>query len=212
MDIKFETIKVFGPSIIKTKIPEDILIKINEYVDNVVTDKQKSNELNYGEQLVGDVTQEIRLDEKFAVDSGWLNFLALTTSKWIEAETKKKITKFNVISSWVVRQFQDEYNPIHWHGGHISGAGFLKIPKTFGESKQKKTEKKYVGGHLDLIHGSRMFLSKSIYEITPAVGDFYFFPNYLMHTVYPFNGSEDERRSISFNAKIDENIYNVYGN
>ena len=90
MDIKFETIKVFGPSIIKTKIPEDILIKINEYVDNVVTDKQKSNELNYGEQLVGDVTQEIRLDEKFAVDSGWLNFLALTTSKWIETETKKK--------------------------------------------------------------------------------------------------------------------------
>ena len=161
--------------------------------------------------LVGDVTQEIRLDEKFAVDSGWLNFLALTASKWIEEETKKKITKFNVISSWVVRQFQDEYNPIHWHGGHISGAGFLKIPKTFGESKQKKQEKKYVGGHLDLIHGSRMFLSKSIYEITPAVGDFYFFPNYLMHTVFPFKGTQEERRSISFNATIDEKIYKIEG-
>jgi len=31
-----------------------------------------------------------------------------------------------------------------------------------------------------------------------------------MHTVNPFYGNE-ERRSISFNANIDENIYNVYG-
>tara|TARA_B100000073_G_scaffold181605_1_gene150187 strand:+ start:334 stop:972 length:639 start_codon:yes stop_codon:yes gene_type:complete len=212
MEIKFETIKIFGPSVIKAKIPNDILIKINKYVDDVIEDKQKSKDLNYGEKLVGDVTQEIRLDEKFATESGWLNFLALTCSKWIEQETQKKISKFNVISSWVVRQFKDEYNPIHWHGGHVSGAGFLKLPNTFGESKQKKNEKKYVGGHLDLIHGSKMFLSKSIYEITPQVGDFYFFPNYLMHTVYPFNGSDEERRSISFNATIDEKIYNVYGN
>ena len=56
-----------------------------------------------------------------------------------------------------------------------------------------------------------MFLSKSIYEITPQVGDFYFFPNYLMHTVFPFKNTDEERRCISFNCKIDENIYNVYG-
>ena len=32
----------------------------------------------------------------------------------------------------------------------------------------------------------------------------------MMHTVYPFADSEEERRSISFNAYIDEGIYNVY--
>jgi len=26
----------------------------------------------------------------------------------------------------------------------------------------------------------------------------------MMHTVYPFSDSEEERRSVSFNAKIDE--------
>jgi hypothetical protein len=31
-----------------------------------------------------------------------------------------------------------------------------------------------------------------------------------MHTVYPFNGSDEERRSISFNARIDPKIYDVY--
>ena len=121
----------------------------------------------------------------------------------------KKITKFNLMSSWIVRQFDNEYNPLHVHGGHISGVGYLKVPKTFGKLKQDN--KAYNNnGNLNLVHGSRMFLSKSIYNIEPKVGDFYFFPNYLMHTVYPFNGTDEERRSISFNALIDNEIYDVY--
>ena len=34
---------------------------------------------------------------------------------------KKKITikKFQIIKSWIVRQFKNEYNPIHFHAGHI---------------------------------------------------------------------------------------------
>ena len=55
-----------------------------------------------------------------------------------------------------------------------------------------------------------MFLQKSTFSILPEVGQFYFFPNYMMHTVYPFTDSDEERRSISFNAKIDDKIYNVY--
>ena len=31
-----------------------------------------------------------------------------------------------------------------------------------------------------------------------------------MHTVYPFTGTDDERRSVSFNAVIDEDVYNVF--
>ena len=55
-----------------------------------------------------------------------------------------------------------------------------------------------------------MFLSESTFNIVPKVGEFYFFPNYLMHSVYPFSNSNEERRSVSFNANIDENIYNIY--
>ena len=56
-----------------------------------------------------------------------------------------------------------------------------------------------------------MFLSPIILNIVPKVGEFYFFPNYLMHGVYPFKNKNSERRSISFNATIDEDIYNVHG-
>ncbi len=209
--IDYNLIKGFGPSVLKVKIPDNILKKLNNYVDNIIGDKSKSQELNHGEKLVGDVTQELKLEEQIMRETGWGNFLANCTSKWVELETNKKIKKFQLVNSWIVRQFENEYNPTHWHGGHISGAGFLKVPHSLGKHVQGKENREYRGGNLQLIHGSRMFLCHSTINIVPEVGDFYFFPNYLMHTVFPFKNSSEERRSISFNANIDENIYNVYG-
>ena len=208
---KFKIIKKFGPSVLKVKIPKSIIKKLNKHIDEVVKNKSKSNRLNYGENLVGDVTQEFKLEKKIMKNTGWEKFIKLSAKKWLEIETDKKIKKFNIINSWVVRQFKNEYNPTHWHGGHIAGAGFLKVPRNLGKHVQQKRNKEYRGGNLQLIHGSRMFLSHSTLNIKPVVGDFYFFPNYLMHSVFPFKNSLEERRSISFNAKIDQDIYNVYG-
>ena len=154
--------------------------------------------------------KEFEIEQKVMQESGWGQFLSNCVSKWIEIETKSKITKFQILKSWVVRQFQNEYNPTHWHSGHISGAGFLKVPSDLGKNKQNKEKINYKGGNLQLMHGSRMFLSHSTMNIVPKVGDFYFFPNYLMHGVSPFTNSNDERRSISFNAEVDHNIYDVY--
>ena len=211
-NIKIELIKVFGPSVLKATIPEKIVNELNSYVDKLISDEKKSKEQDMGHELVGDVTQELEIEHIVMQEIGWGKFLADCTSKWIEIETKKKITKFNILSSWVVRQFENEFNPTHWHGGHISGAGFLKVPKNMGKINQDKTQTKYKGGNLQFTHGARMFLSQSTMTVEPKVGDFYFFPNYLMHTVYPFKDTDEERRSISFNATIDDSIYNVYGN
>ena len=207
----FEILKIFGPSVLKVKIPNEILESLNNYVDNIVVNEEKSKKLNYGENLAGDVSQEFVLENDIMKSTGWANFLAKLVYEWVKIETGNKITKFNIQKSWIVRQFKNEYNPIHWHNGHISGAGFLKIPNTFGKHVQKKENREYKGGNLELIHGTRVFMSNSTFSIIPKVGDFYFFPNYLMHTVYPFKETNEERRSISFNAYIDENIYNVYG-
>ena len=209
LDIKI--IRNFGPSVLKVKIPEKIVNHLNNYVDETVKNKEKSKKQNAGTGLVGDVTQEIHIENKTIKESGFGDFLAMCASKWIEIVAEKKITKFEIINSWVVRQFENEYNPTHWHSGHISGAGFLKVPSTLGTHKQEKKDKVYRGGNLQLIHGSKMFLCASTLNIEPKVGDFYFFPNYMMHSVFPFKNSKEERRSISFNANIDNEIYNVYG-
>ena len=208
--VKFEVIRQFGPSVFKIQIPDEILEKLNVYTEKIIKNKKISDQQDHGGALVGDVAQEIRLEKDFMLEIGWIQFLGSCVSKWIEIETKKKVTKFNLKNSWIVRQFKNEYNPTHYHSGHISGAGFLKLPKTFGKHVQEKNID-YKGGNLQLIHGNRLFLCPSLLDIKPKVGDFYFFPHYLMHTVFPFRGSEEERRSISFNATIDEEIFNVYG-
>ena len=208
-EIDFKFVRPFGPMICKVTIPEKIITSLNECVDKIIIDEEKVNKLDYGSNLAGNVEQEFKLEKDFVKSSGWGNFLSACAEVWIQKALNKKITKFEIISTWIVRQFENEYNPIHTHGGHLSGVGYLKVPKKLGEYKQKNKLNNQ-NGKLSLIHGSKMFLSDSTFNIIPKVGDFYFFPNYLMHTVYPFSNTSDERRSISFNAFIDENIYNIY--
>ena len=208
-DENFEVIKHFGPSILKTRIPDDMINKINNYVEKVIADKRKVSDLDNGNYLVADVTQEIRIEKEIMEEIGWLKFLAEKIARWIDIETNQKISEMKMITTWVVRQFENEFNPTHWHEGHISGAGFLKVPSSFGKPFQDN--KRDFNGNLTLIHGTKSFMCNSKFEIKPKVGDFYIFPHYLMHTVYPFNESNEERRSISFNAEIDNNIFNVFG-
>ena len=205
---KISILRPFGPSIAKFQLSENMIKSLNDYVEKIILDENKSRELDNGKNLAGNVKQEFILEKNILDSSGFSNFLKQAVSKWIEASDRKKINKFEIKKSWVVRQFENEYNPIHYHSGHISGVGYLKIPNDFGETVQQN--KKNENGRISFIHGSRIFNSSSIFTITPKVGDFYLFPNYLMHTVYPFYGNE-ERRSVSFNANIDDDIYNVFG-
>ena len=205
---KLNIINPFGPSIAKVKIPDKIIKSLNDHVDKIRNNEKLSEKFDAGKTLIGNVKQEIFLSKEIIEESGWLSFLTNSTRAWIKFCLGKNITKFNINSSWVVSQFSNEYNPVHWHNGHISGAGFLKLPPTFGKTFQK--EKKNLNGKLVLIHGSRSFMSDSKYEIIPEVGDFYIFPHYLMHAVYPFKDTNEERRSISFNALVDEKSFNVF--
>ena len=205
---KLNIISPFGPSIAKVKIPEKIIKTLNDHVDEVKTSEKMSKKFDGGKTLIGNVTQEILLSQEIIKESGWLSFLGNATQAWIKGVLEKEITKFNINSSWVVSQYTNQYNPVHWHNGHISGAGFLKVPSTFGETFQK--DKKNLNGKLTLIHGQRAFMSDTQFKIRPVVGDFYIFPHYLMHTVYPFKDTDEERRSISFNALVDEKTFDVH--
>ena len=210
--MSIQLIRAFGPTIAKIKIPNEMVKALNDYVDGLILDKKKSKELSAGANLAGDVTQEFKLEKEFSQRVGWLDLISKGVFQWIQMSTNQSIKEFKMIDSWIVRQFQNEYNPVHMHGGHVSGAGFLKVPKTFGKYVQEEKDrvKHYAGGTLNLIHGSKQFLSKSTFQIRPEVGDFYFFPNYMMHTVYPFKDTDEERRSISFNAFVDQSIYDTF--
>ena len=41
MNRKYKIIKRFGPSVLKVKIPKQILNKLNNYIDNITKNKKK---------------------------------------------------------------------------------------------------------------------------------------------------------------------------
>ena len=201
--MSFEIIKPFGPSIVKVKIPDHIISEMNSYINDLSRDEKKMSSLDHGHQLAGNVVQEFRLDIEFMKKINWAEFLAKSCQKWLLDGHNISIKKFEIIDSWVVRQFKNDYNPIHYHGGQISGVGYLKVPKNMGETVQNSKKTNH-NGKLVLIDGSKKFVCNPTYVVTPKVGDFYFFPSYMMHTVYPFSDTDEERRSVSFNARIDD--------
>ena len=194
----------FGPKIAIIKIPKKIVNKINDEVDNVLNDRRRLKKSDYSKKLVGQVKQEIRLNSHF-IKKNLLKFISINIKKYIKMSIKKDVKKINLKNLWVVRQFKNEYNPIHFHSGNISGVGYLKIPKNITKSRKRlKTN-----GTIDFIHGSKSFLSNSLFNHNPKVGDLILFPNYLMHTAYPFK-RDGERRSFSFNIDIDKKTFDVF--
>ena len=194
----------FGPKIAITKIPIKIINQINKEVDLIVSNRSRLKKSDYSKKLVGQVKQEIKLSNSF-VKKYLIKFIELNVKKYIKKSTNRNLKKINLKSFWVVRQYKNEYNPIHYHDGHLSAVGYLKIPKNLNKSKKQiKTN-----GTIDFINGSKNFLCESIYNHVPKVGDIIFFPNYLMHTAYPFH-VEGERRSFSLNIQLDKKITNIF--
>ena len=194
----------FGPKIAKLKLSNYLIKKLNKEVDRILSKKNLIKKFDYSNKLVGQVKQEFQIPKSF-IKKNLEKIIYKEVNKYIYKSLGKKISKIKIKNFWVVRQFNNEYNPIHFHDGHISGVGYLKIPKFF----LKKKKKTNIDGSIDFINGNKMLLSESIYNHQPKVGDIILFPHYLMHTAYPFK-SNGERRSFSFNLEIDKKIANVF--
>ena len=194
----------FGPKIAKLKLPQLLIKKINAEVDKILSKKKLVKKLDYSKKLVGQVKQEFQLPKAF-VKKNLEKVITKEVKNYIKKTIGKNTSKVNIKNFWVVRQFNNEYNPIHFHDGHISGVGYLKVPSfNYSSKKLIKTD-----GSIDFISGNKMFLSESIHNHQPKTGDVILFPHYLMHTAYPFN-SNGERRSFSFNLEIEQKIANVF--
>ena len=192
-----KNIKPFGPSIGKGKISKKFLDILNKEIDNKVVTKKN----DYSSKLASQIKKEIKISNNF-IKKNLEREIKKNIKNFLKNEKIKKVKDIKISNLWVVSQFKDEYNPIHYHDGDLSGVGYLKVPKDMTKNKFLKNKKDKTNGTIDFINGQRGFLSRSIYNIVPKERDLIIFPNYLMHTAYPFNINA-ERRSFSFNAKIN---------
>jgi len=191
-----KNIKPFGPSIGKTKISDKFFNKLNKEFDA----KSKSKKIDYSSKLASQIKNELKISDKF-IKQNLEKELKLSIKKFLLNENIKNIKEIKILNLWVVRQFKGEYNPIHYHEGDLSGVGYLKLPKGMTNNKLVQNKKLKTNGTIDFINGQKGFLSKSIHNVVPKIKELLIFPNYLMHTAYPFN-IDGERRSFSFNVKI----------
>ena len=191
-----KTFRAFGPTIGKGKLSKKFINIINTQIDKSIITKKN----DYSSKLASQIKNEIKLPNSF-IEKNLSKELIKNIKNYLKASEIEKIKEIKIINLWVVKQLKNEYNPIHYHSGQLSGVGYLKIPKNMNQNKTVKNKKIKTNGTIDFINGQRNFLSKSIYNLNPRVGDLMLFPNYLMHTAYPFN-IDAERRSFSFNVKI----------
>tara|TARA_B110000967_G_scaffold170275_1_gene180164 strand:- start:304 stop:894 length:591 start_codon:yes stop_codon:yes gene_type:complete len=191
-----KTFRVFGPTVGKGKLSRKFINTINSQIEKLILTQKN----DYSSKLASQIKNEIKLSNSFVKQKLSKELIRNVKSYLIDSEINK-IKEIKIIKLWVVKQLKNEYNPIHYHDGQISGVGYLRIPKNMNQNRMVKNKTIKTNGTIDFINGQKNFLSKSIYNLNPKVGDLVLFPNYLMHTVYPFN-IDAERISFSFNVKI----------
>ena len=82
----------------------------------------------------------------------------------------------------------------------------LKRPDTYGIDVFKmdiKTDGVYpTNGMLQFHNGDQSPISASQLLVDVEPGEFYVFPYTMLHGVYPFNGTDEIRRTMSYNCNL----------
>ena len=195
--INLKMLPVFGPKIGMLKLPDYVVESMLKITDNILSDK---NKISHGKYLAGQVKKELVISLDLLKKENLYDFFNNIQSHYVtNVLREKKSTKIN--DMWVNSQFENEYNPIHYHDGcTISSTFYLKMPKT----KPRMIEnKKDVDGNIVFInnnHSNPFFsLENALFNYKPNVGDMFIWPSRLLHGVYPFQG-KGERRSVAFNG------------
>ena len=199
--ISYDLYTPFGPRILKSSIPQNIVDEVNKKADVILEDEKKSEQLDYSGNLAGNVKKEI------ALSLGEIKSLELVVNKLVTEYIVKTVgSQFNpettnmTYTSWVVSQYAGDFNPVHIHDSQLSGVFFLKVPSGYEEEYRREDHYPSVGC-LEFLGSVPNTFSKHSYMAKPQIGDLYLFPSWLSHQVYPFR-SEGERRSMAFNIHL----------
>ena len=202
-----EYIAPFGPVMGYKKMSDSFVKNMNKAMNPNLKD--------WSGNLVGKVKHELKFDHE--IEKLWLDEFSQFIGRlhnFVEYRhsfgTKKLDTVNNdygikIASGWFVRQFENEYNPLHVHTScRLSCVGYLALP----DGIEKEWEEDYkdhhpANGHIQFAHGTNSGYNQTNFMVKPQVGDFYVFPAELFHCVYPFK-TKGERRSFSVNFNFLE--------
>ena len=193
-------VHTLGEIVAKFEMPKTFTDEIN----NVFNEKQHTT-TDWSTQLAGKIKKE-KLVNHLLDDNIKGTFQMCFKEYMKRAGLVLQQTHQPVLdNAWINDMFAGEYNPAHFHSSKNSLVGlssvlFLKTPDTYGE--EIINPKTPSNGHLEFIGGQQHSLAISQLRLSPKVGDFFIFPYTLVHTVYPFSGTDQVRRTLSYNCDI----------
>jgi len=138
IEISFDIYQPFGPSILKTKLPQLYIDGLNAQSDSILMDEKASKDRDWSHNLAGNVKKEISIDH-MAIE-GLPEFLATISQEYTKRVLPDFLPEGTKVSFrvWAVSQWAGDFNPIHIHDSNLSGVCFLKIPPKFDEEYAKE--------------------------------------------------------------------------
>ena len=122
---------------------------------------------------------------------------------------KEPQPKFEMNTFWVNYQKQHEFNPPHSHRGLYSFVIFMKIPTHWKEqhalSFSAHSNLPSASNFQFILDGGNGRIELIQIPLSPEdEGRMVFFPAWLLHQVFPFYGTEEERITISGNIEFED--------
>ena len=206
-NLKFNFV-FLGQSILKYQVPLDVFKVINHIYEQNLDKLYRANG-----QLVGKIKNEHSLFYHGQDQSKMKNHNTLpkditnyfiTIFKHYLHFNKIKDYDLHLNSIWVNEMKEHEYNPAHVHRGMLftglSSVMILKLPSTFG--REYSAAEMPQNGRLQILGAANGQFAKIDYLPPMDVRDFYIFPYDMRHCVYPFNGTQESRRTLAANCDV----------
>ena len=174
-----------------------------EMIDQINTDYDKANDLEpANEFLAGKIADEFKVTEILSKDVKGIfrmcfnQYLTTIQKPWWHVDLE---------NAWINDMKANEYNPFHWHTSPTTDLGLssvlmLKKPSTYG--KEYSREESPSNGYLEFNGGQQDPLSISQLRVNAEVGELFVFPYTMLHGVYPFNNTDQVRRTMSYNCNL----------
>ena len=194
-DISMESFTL-GTIICRFKVPLEVIDEINKDYDNA-KDLPAHNQ-----NLAGKIAEEFKVTDILSDNT---RSLFTTCFQTYLKTIQKPFWHVSLENAWINDMKANEYNPFHFHQSPMTDLGLssvlvLKRPETYG--KEYSREDTPSNGNLEFSGGQQDPLSISQLRVDAKVGQLYVFPYTLLHGVYPFNGTDEIRRTMSFNCNL----------
>jgi len=204
-----------GQSILRYEVPLDIFESINGIYERNFTQLAPANR-----QLVGkiqnehsifyDGDDESKMKRHSLIPQNIKDWFLSVYDHYLQWNHIRNY-RTHLNSIWINEMKDNEYNPVHVHQGNLytglSSVMILKLPSHYG--KEYSAEHQPQNGRLQILGSASGQFAKVDYQPPMQLRDFYIFPYDMRHCVYPFNNTNETRRTLAANCDV---LYNPIEN